>query len=214
MGTRVRVMAPLLAVACDPIGLSLSFDPETVAEVAGAVSTSGTEAPCVTLMVDATDNPVVLTAEAGHRDVAAVRYVADDAWLLGRSTDVAAGFEIQYTFLTTGRRSITAIAEDASGADIATHTLAVDVPGGAARSGAWLWYIEGTGLSHAQLAADLVQLGFGRIYVKVADGSADCGFWPELCDTSVVQTYRDAGLEVWGWSYNYPGSVTAQADAL
>lgn len=81
--------------------------------------------------------------------------------------------------------------------------------------GAWLWYIEQTGFStHEALADSLAGLGVKRVYVKVADGQVDTQTWPEQTDTSVVNAYTDAGLEVWAWSYNYPGNDSAQAQAL
>lgn len=89
-----------------------------------------------------------------------------------------------------------------------------DPVGASNELGVWLWYIEGTGYSHAELASKLAAMGVKRVYVKVADGAASCSSWPELCDTSVPATYQAAGLEAWAWSYNYPGGVQAQADAL
>lgn len=81
--------------------------------------------------------------------------------------------------------------------------------------GVWLWFIEGTIFdSHEALADSLANLGVDRIYVKVADGSVNIGVWPEIADEQLVQTYLSAGLEVWSWSYNYPGNPIAQAEAL
>lgn len=81
--------------------------------------------------------------------------------------------------------------------------------------GAWLWYIEITGFqTHAQIADSLSNLGVKRIYVKVADGQINPSVWPELLDEELVDTYQAAGLEVWGWSYNYPGNDSLQAEAL
>ena len=81
--------------------------------------------------------------------------------------------------------------------------------------GAWLWYIEITEFStHTQIADTLASLGVKRIYVKVADGQPNPAIWPELNDSSLVNAYRSRGLEVWAWSYNYPGNSSAQAQAL
>ena len=80
--------------------------------------------------------------------------------------------------------------------------------------GVWLWYIEGTGYSHQSLAEKLEEMGVDIIYVKVADGSANCTNWPELCDSSIPQIYADHGIEAWAWSYNYPQNELAQAEAL
>lgn len=81
--------------------------------------------------------------------------------------------------------------------------------------GAWLWYIEITDLAnHTRLADSLHRIGVGRIYVKVADGKPNTTTWPELADTSLVKTYKNRGIEVWAWSYNYPGNEAQQAVAL
>lgn len=81
--------------------------------------------------------------------------------------------------------------------------------------GAWLWYIEISQFgTHARLADSLSSLGIRRIYVKVADGNPNPAVWPELTDRSLVQTYKNKGLEVWAWSYNYPGNEALQASAL
>lgn len=81
--------------------------------------------------------------------------------------------------------------------------------------GAWLWYIEITGYtSHQALAEKLKSLGVKRIYVKVADGKVNTNQWPELTDDEVVKAYKSKGLEVWAWSYNYPGNDSLQAAAL
>jgi hypothetical protein len=81
--------------------------------------------------------------------------------------------------------------------------------------GAWLWYIEITGFpTHGQLADSLVALGVKRVFVKVADGSPNPAVWPELTDPSVPNAYKQRGLEVWAWSYNYPTNPAQQANAL
>ena len=81
--------------------------------------------------------------------------------------------------------------------------------------GVWLWYIEITEFdTHQELADSIANMGIKRIYVKVADGSVNTDVWPELIDENVVQAYHNAGLEVWGWSYNYPNNSEAQAEAL
>lgn len=165
------------------------------------------------------DNPVTFRVEASP-EVVRVVYRAEDTWDLGDSTDGGAGFPVTYTFSETGERTIVAIGYDADDVELVRAETAITVhpaapePGDGNHIGAWLWTIEGTGMSHAALADTLVDMGLDRIYVKVADGSASCGSWPELCDSSLVQTYHDRGLEVYAWSYNYPGNDTAQADAL
>ena len=81
--------------------------------------------------------------------------------------------------------------------------------------GAWLWFIEQTGFSsHEHLANNLAATGIQRVYVKVADGRVNTDRWPELIDTDLVKAYKDEGLEVWAWSYNYPLNDSLQAEAL
>ncbi|MCC7431717.1 T9SS type A sorting domain-containing protein [bacterium] len=80
--------------------------------------------------------------------------------------------------------------------------------------GIWLWHIEGTGFTHEQLADTLSKIGVKRIYVKVADGMANPTIWTELLDTVLVQTYKNKGLEVWAWSYNYTNNYVSQAQSL
>ncbi len=81
--------------------------------------------------------------------------------------------------------------------------------------GMWLWYLEGTGYTtHAALADKLVSLGVKRIYVKVADGGYSPTSWPEVDNAALVSTYKSKGIEVWAWSYNYPGNEANQAKAL
>lgn len=83
------------------------------------------------------------------------------------------------------------------------------------RLGAWLWYIEISGFgTHQKLADSLNTIGVKRIYIKVADGKPNPSVWPELLDKNVVNTYKSRGLEVWAWSYNYPGNELEQAAAL
>jgi len=80
--------------------------------------------------------------------------------------------------------------------------------------GVWLWHIETTGFTHEVLAKNLATLGVKRVYAKVADGGIDSVRWPELTDVSLVKAYKDQGLEVWAWSYNYDSNKERQAAAL
>ncbi len=80
--------------------------------------------------------------------------------------------------------------------------------------GAWIWYLEATTCkTHTELADSLKKLNIKRIYLKVADGK-NFSNWPELDDKSVVKAYKDKGIEVWGWTYNYPNNEAAQAEAI
>lgn len=81
--------------------------------------------------------------------------------------------------------------------------------------GAWLWHLEYTSEStHASMAERLAALDMKRVYVKVSDGRIDTTRWDEMVDKELVQDYREQGLEVWGWSYNYLANDSLQAEAL
>ncbi len=82
--------------------------------------------------------------------------------------------------------------------------------------GAWVWHLEITGFdTHVELADTLANLGVKRVMVKVADGAVNPYTWPEIVDTNLVNAYKDRGLEVFAWSYNYPGDHNyTQASAL
>ncbi|UTA48374.1 C39 family peptidase [Simiduia sp. 21SJ11W-1] len=82
--------------------------------------------------------------------------------------------------------------------------------------GVWLWYIDqnNEGQTHASLAQQLSEQGVKRIFIKIADDVRNCDLFFDVCDATVSQTYRNAGVEPWTWSYNYPGDESAQAEAL
>lgn len=82
--------------------------------------------------------------------------------------------------------------------------------------GVWLWYIDqnNTGQTHADLARQLADQGVKRIYLKIADDVRNCDLFSDVCDRDVAKTYRDAGVEPWTWSYNYPGDEVSQAEAV
>lgn len=84
------------------------------------------------------------------------------------------------------------------------------------RLGIWLWRLEriGVAASHAELAARLRAMGVRRIFLKVADGSLENSALIGLPvdDPAVAPAYRAQGLEVWAWSYNYPGSAAYHRD--
>ncbi|MBE0379871.1 C39 family peptidase [Pseudoalteromonas prydzensis] len=84
------------------------------------------------------------------------------------------------------------------------------------RLGVWLWYIDESGLNktHTQLANELAAMGVKRVYIKIADDTQNCSLFADACSTVTTNTYKSRGIEPWAWSYNYPGSYTAQADAL
>lgn len=163
--------------------------------------------------------PSVWFKSTASSDVKTVRYSSlynGTTYVLGESTDATGQFPLSYTFSNGGVREVSAEGFNASNVKVASKTLSftVAVPTqGATESGlgAWLWYIEGTGYTHAQLADRLAALGVSRLYIKVADGT---NIWTEATNPQVPQTYLDAGIEPWAWSYNYPNNSAAQANAL
>ncbi len=81
--------------------------------------------------------------------------------------------------------------------------------------GVWLWRFEQTGQpSHDNLARTISSMGGKRIYVKVADGGYNPDSWPTIADKDLLASYEIENVEAWAWSYNYPGNVEAQAQAL
>jgi Secretion system C-terminal sorting domain len=82
------------------------------------------------------------------------------------------------------------------------------------RFGAWIWKIDYTGMSHAQLADKLAALGVKRAYIKVSDGRHEPDKFPELNNKHTVDIYKNRGIEAWAWSYNYPDNEAAQASVL
>jgi hypothetical protein len=82
------------------------------------------------------------------------------------------------------------------------------------RFGAWIWKIDYTGMSHAQLADKLAALGVKRAYIKVSDGRHEPDKFPELNNKHTVEIYKNRGIEAWAWSYNYPDNEAAQASVL
>lgn len=156
----------------------------------------------------------------GSSDVTKVIYSAPyngQSFELGQSTDATNGFPVSYTFSNPGSRQVDATGYNSAGTKVATASITLSVTSATSSTsgegglGAWLYYIEGTGYTHAQLADKLKGLGVQRIFVKVADGTS---IWPEASDTSIPDTYQARGIEAWAWSYNYPGNTSTQANAL
>ena len=82
------------------------------------------------------------------------------------------------------------------------------------RFGAWIFLISETGYTHAEMAAQLAALGVKRVYIKIADDTHACDWFPDACDPAVPAVYKAHGVQPWAWSYNYPGLEDEQADAL
>lgn len=152
------------------------------------------------------------TASAGIENAK----VTVDGWEIANETVVNEAFSFNYTFNGTGTNRAIVATGYINGAAVATATSSITVnpetPTGENNLGIWLWYLSETGYSsHSALAADIAAMGVKRIYVKVADGTS---IWSEATDASVVNAYKNAGLEVWAWAYNYPGNDVTQANAL
>ncbi len=98
---------------------------------------------------------------------------------------------------------------------LSLHTLLAQEEDSCNKLGVWLWRFEQTGQpSHLNLARTIGRMGGKRCYIKVADGGYNPNSWPTIADQSIPSTYDDEGVEVWGWSYNYPGNEEDQAKAL
>jgi hypothetical protein len=70
-------------------------------------------------------------------------------------------------------------------------------------------------VTHETLAPMLQRLGFGRIFVKIADGAGlkyGCAAFDACRGEAAV--YAQHGVQPIAWSYNYPGDVAAQAEVL
>jgi len=166
-----------------------------------------------------TYTPSVWFKATASSDVQKVKYYSvynSTPYLLGESTDAAGQYAVSYTFSNGGSRQVSAEGYNSANVKVASKTILINVSAATQTSsksglGAWLWYIEGTGYTHAQLASKLEELGVKRLYIKVADGT---DIWPEATDSSVPQTYQSAGIEAWAWSYNYPNNASTQANAL
>lgn len=87
-------------------------------------------------------------------------------------------------------------------------------PAAGNKYGAWLFYAEGIGKTHTQIADQLKAQGVKRIYIKIADGAQACSLFPDACMKSTTDIYRARGIEPWAWAYNRPNNNAAQADAL
>lgn len=163
------------------------------------------------------NNPVNLRAKASP-DIVRVVYTAEEQWQLGESFERDGDFAATYPFSTLGRREIVAYGyrEGAtSPAVTARRTVQVVDPNVRVNKlGAWIWRIEQTGYTHSTLAQKLARVGVKRVYLKLADGSASCSRWPDLCNPAIPAIYKAQGVEPYGWSYNYPRLFEAQGDAL
>lgn len=141
----------------------------------------------------------------------------NDVALLGQSADVNSGFSAMYEFNVLGDLKVEARAFDAAGAalvDERVHFRLTDANRGN-HLGVWSEGLGATGVeSHEELAERLAGRGVKRLYLKVADGQADCDQWPDNCDPGVPDTYHAAGIEVWAWSAVRTRDPDIQALAL
>jgi hypothetical protein len=145
--------------------------------------------------------------------------VSVDGYQIANISVTNGQYNFNYTFNSPGHNRNVLVKAFDNGLDVAqaTSTITINSNGGITENGLgiWLWYLDVTSFSsHAQLANELSSMGVKKIYIKVADGAYDPQTWPEINDVNLVNTYKNAGLDVIAWSYNRPGSERAQADAL
>jgi hypothetical protein len=145
--------------------------------------------------------------------------VSVDGYQIANVSVTNGQYNFTYTFNSPGNNRNVLVKAFDNGLDVAqaSSTITINSNGGITENGLgiWLWYLDVTSFSsHTQLANELSSMGVKKIYIKVADGAYDPSTWPEVNDVSLVNTYKNAGLDVIAWSYNRPGNERAQADAL
>lgn len=80
------------------------------------------------------------------------------------------------------------------------------------KKGVWIWEL-------AKLPRDylerLKKQGVGRVFLKTYDGkSKGDGIWRFQATAVIVETFKRAGIEVWGWGYHYGDSVAEDFEAV
>ncbi|MCP4351416.1 MAG: CHAP domain-containing protein [Desulfobacterales bacterium] len=67
-------------------------------------------------------------------------------------------------------------------------------------NGLWIWYlskIQGDYLNR------LIKCRVKRIYLKVFDGKSNPMFWDFQCTPEIIQQFKNAGIQVYGWGFHY-----------
>lgn len=167
------------------------------------------------------ENPVDFAVAVGGPIVRVEYWLEDDATgdetLLVQSADAAAGFASRYSFDVLGSFKVEARGFDVANGQVADARVRFRLTDLNRENdlGVWLEGLGGTGYdTHADLAARLAPLGVKRVFLKVADGSADCEVWPDNCDPDVPAAWHAAGIQVWAWSVVRPRDADIQALAL
>lgn len=71
-------------------------------------------------------------------------------------------------------------------------------------NGIWIWRLKNLPGNYLD---QLVKCKVGRVYLKVIDGphpdKKTPVFWKHQCNPELIERFRTAGMEVWGWGYHY-----------
>lgn len=67
-------------------------------------------------------------------------------------------------------------------------------------NGIWIWNLSRIGDNYLQKLEDIK---VKRVYLKVFDGASSPMFWDDQCSISIVQSFKDKGIQVFGWGYHY-----------
>ncbi|WP_430814820.1 hypothetical protein [Carboxylicivirga sp. RSCT41] len=137
-------------------------------------------------------------------------------------------FEIKIQLSSAGKRNLVLKALNNDDAVLADYSIPVTVIKRKATAfnsesttnklGLWIWYLEETGFkSHMEVVDKIYPLGVKRVFIKVGDGR---NTWSEAANVeesngeAFLSYYQRKGLEVYAWSYNYPGDAEEQALTL
>lgn len=66
--------------------------------------------------------------------------------------------------------------------------------------GAWIWNLSR--LPNNYLTR-LKQRSCRRVYLKVFDDASRHPLWEHQCNVDVIESFSQAGIEVWGWGYHF-----------
>lgn len=66
--------------------------------------------------------------------------------------------------------------------------------------GLWIWRLANLQSNYMDL---LQRCGIKRVYLKILDGNSKPVFWGFQCSATIVKSFSDHGIEVWGWGFHY-----------
>ena len=79
-------------------------------------------------------------------------------------------------------------------------------------NGVWIWRWRNLALD---VLDRMVERHIKRIYLKVFDGKSSPMIWRHQCSPEFLRSFRDRGIEVYGWGYHYGTTdVDAQVAAV